>query len=1123
MQILLRLGGTIITADGKLATPIVLDTSKLATSDQLLEKVNASMSQSIRVKKELYEGSPKEEVGGPSSMMTTLDFQPVNEALLSKASGGDRKMFRCNICDELFETEDARAKHSLVHVNRSSSLDCHICGKQFRHRTNLSTHMIVHSGIKPHQCHICLRRFTQKVNLQRHMHIHDGSRPFTCRMCQKSFTQKANLQRHILAHTECSREDVIKALNEIPNESEVNNAINESLSEAMNVVMDKSMDKSSSQSTTTTPKSELQCDICDKVFSQKVNLQKHMLTHSTVRPFQCFVCGSAFRQRSTLQKHYSVHTNGTSSFVCQTCDRFFVSKTNLQRHMLVHATPNTNQCYLCEQKFTTSDNLERHFSEHVEEATGIPIPQKFFEHTTPGQTYRCATCDIIFGSPMIFSQHLQCHQRALSPGSNLLDIGDPNKAYEENQSCPLQCNNCNLTFTSVAKLETHMSTHASDEKSSTSPSAMTEGSVQPANHIPMLGQTVTEASVSDNMDEPPVKIIKTEPEEASSPASPSARPSRCPVCKDMFPSKEEMQKHYSTAHLQTENTTIVGDAAMEGEDDNVFEEEIDIEGTLEGDDRVGVPEEEGEEEEEEDGLEGEEERKDHQVIITENEERLIKENQDFIKDNILGGPGEYEMKGRYERGNYSCKICNRVLTYKYSLEKHMLLHTGSFPYKCHICSKRFNHKANLDKHLVVHSGEKPYVCHICSRPFSQKSNLQRHQLTHTQNRDFVCEVCGKRFNHMASLKTHSLIHTGAKPFACYVCHKRFNQKGNLKRHVQTHRIGKRNAKIRQSSSNSDGMKMEHEMMSPSSPEESYNDSPLNINTYGEESVSPARQSERVRVKKQMDDYEFYGDDEPLPTMIGDASSSESTTPSASVSSYQDIRGVKEEIVTVMPSDALENNNTPAPLPPTTPKPASPATKAKKETFHCDTCSKLFVSMESLESHKKSAHSSIICETCGKQFSQKANLLKHKLIHLDKKPFPCKVCNKAFRQKANLQRHELIHSKDRKTVSCTECNKTFRCSWSLKQHMKNHAVANNVVVPPPTDNLLYGCSICGQTYKDKDQLQMHFSVHQAPSAFGCGVCNQIYSTKDELLEHMKKHDATHVIAYDGPVNPPIKTN
>lgn len=1013
--------------------------------------------------------------GEPS--MTTLDFQPVNDALLKTAAASETKRrYRCNLCDELFESESDRAKHSLIHVNRSSSLDCHICGKQFRHRTNLSTHLIVHSGVKPHQCHICSRRFTQKVNLQRHMHIHDGSRPFTCRMCCKSFTQKANLQRHILSHTEHTKEELLAALNEIPNESEVNNAINESLLEAMNTMSERKASGSTS---------EFRCDICDKTFAQKVNLQKHLMIHTGSRPFQCYVCGKAFRQKASLQKHYSVHTNGSTNFICQTCNRLFVSRTNLQRHMLVHAAPSSNQCYLCEQKFSTTDNLERHFSEHIEEATpNISLPQKYFEQSTPGQTFRCATCDIVFDSPIIFSQHLQCHQRGFTTDTTPSDLTDITKAYEENQACPLQCNACGVIFMSVAKLENHMATHAESSTGSlakhtigvminTSPTTALVTSRYSTNASPkattLSASSLGTADLSDANVEKKSECLDTK--------SPVTRTSRCPVCKGLFPSKAAMREHYSVAHLEPLRLSSQSSSTKESYDGLNNE-------------RMPKPLLSNEDVQEDDAM-GED-------TLSESEELLIKENEEFIKDNILGGAEEYESKGRYERGNYSCKICNRVLTYKYSLEKHMLLHTGSFPYKCTLCSKRFNHKANLDKHLVVHSGEKPYSCHICQRPFSQKSNLQRHQLTHTQNRDFICDVCGKRFNHMASLKTHSLIHTGAKPFSCSICSKRFNQKGNLKRHIQTHRTGKRNKvnglEVKEEDiEDAERLIKEEEYYEEMCVNEEMKEEPESVDerTSVGESSPPARKSQRMRMKKNMDDYEFSEEDEPLPTMIGSADEFSHNTSNHTSSSLYEEDDAGEAILTVVPSDALEST-----MNAFDDEENDETKNDEKETFHCESCSKLFISMASLEAHKRTAHSLIVCDICGKQFSQKANLLKHKLIHLNKKPFQCRVCHKAFRQKANLQRHELIHNKDRKTVNCAHCNKSFRCTWSLKQHMKSHTTS--------AENP-FGCSICGETFKEKEELLKHFDVHRN-QIFTCIMCDENFYQKEDLLLHnMEVHD------------------
>ena len=91
-----------------------------------------------------------------------------------------------------------------------------------------------------------------------------------------------------------------------------------------------------------------------------------------------------------------------------------------------------------------------------------------------------------------------------------------------------------------------------------------------------------------------------------------------------------MQKHYSSIHLKNEE-----DVEMDEAEDNVFEDEIDVE-TPDNIDPII------------DDVEDVEKDLESQAsAITENEERLILENEEFIKDNILGGSAEYESKGRY--------------------------------------------------------------------------------------------------------------------------------------------------------------------------------------------------------------------------------------------------------------------------------------------------------------------------------------------------------------------------------------------------------------------------------------------------------------------------------------------
>lgn len=86
--------------------------------------------------------------------------------------------------------------------------------------------------------------------------------------------------------------------------------------------------------------------------------------------------------------------------------------------------------------------------------------------------------------------------------------------------------------------------------------------------------------------------------------------------------------------------------------------------------------------------------------------------------------------------SFQCDQCFKDLSSKWSLKRHLKIHTRKKPFKCdqsifkgfncYICTKAFSCKSHLTIHLRSHSGEKPFQCAKCGIVFSVLSNLYKH-------------------------------------------------------------------------------------------------------------------------------------------------------------------------------------------------------------------------------------------------------------------------------------------------------------------------------------------------------------------------------------------------------------
>ncbi|XP_029653248.1 zinc finger protein 765-like [Octopus sinensis] len=122
---------------------------------------------------ELWEDNVKSET--QSRMIRFIDE-------ISKDVG--KTSYYCDICKKSFTLKRQNAKPH----------HCDICGKSFSQKSNLTTHLYIHTGHnpRPHCCDICGKSFSQKSNLTTHKYTHTGGKPkpYHCDICGKSFSKK---------------------------------------------------------------------------------------------------------------------------------------------------------------------------------------------------------------------------------------------------------------------------------------------------------------------------------------------------------------------------------------------------------------------------------------------------------------------------------------------------------------------------------------------------------------------------------------------------------------------------------------------------------------------------------------------------------------------------------------------------------------------------------------------------------------------------------------------------------------------------------------------------------------------------------------------------------------------
>ncbi|XP_028831451.1 oocyte zinc finger protein XlCOF6 [Denticeps clupeoides] len=160
------------------------------------------------------------------------------------------------------------------------------------------------------------------------------------------------------------------------------------------------LEEASSFKTTSVGWKEFCCTLCDRKFSSRLTMRRHMGIHQGDKPFECPHCHYRTRLKASLIQHLRVHT-GEKPFKCSQCPYASIDRSSLRRHSRTHTQEKPYRCQYCPYSSIQKKSLDLHSRRH---------------HT--GEWFPCPLCPYTSPDRQLLLRHTNKHHGpGVAPGS----------------------------------------------------------------------------------------------------------------------------------------------------------------------------------------------------------------------------------------------------------------------------------------------------------------------------------------------------------------------------------------------------------------------------------------------------------------------------------------------------------------------------------------------------------------------------------------------------------------------------------------------------------------------------------------------------------------------------------
>uniref|UniRef100_A0A8C9RQV9 PR/SET domain 15 n=1 Tax=Scleropages formosus TaxID=113540 RepID=A0A8C9RQV9_SCLFO len=450
-----------------------------------------------------------------------------------------------------------------------------------------------------------------------------------------------------------------------------------------------------------------QCSLCNKVFQNSSNLNRHIRSHGD-KLFKCDECDKMFSRKESLKQHISYkHSKNEPDmeykYKCTTCEKSFRVENALKFHNC-RTDDKTFQCEICSRFFSTNSNLSKHKKKHGE------------------KLYACEICSKMFYRKDVMQDHKRRHTIVGHMKKEELEAnGEEGTKYrKEPSACPI----CGKVFSCRSNMNKHLLTHG-DKKYTCEICGRKFFRVDVLrDHIHVHFKDIAlmdEQEREDFIRKIGISVEDSDGNSAEEDADndPESHKYSCKKCQVTFAKGRDYLKHIMELHKERGYGCIICNRRFA------------LKATYNA----------------------------HMVIHR--EQLPDPEVQRYIHPcemcgRIFNSIGNLERHKIIHTGECKAKNDDVWTWIKFFIAVCISVFIpGIKDFMCELCGKTFSERNTMETHKLIHTVGKTWSCSICDKKYVTEYMLQKHvQLTHEKVEAQSCHLCGTKVSTRASMNRH---------------------------------------------------------------------------------------------------------------------------------------------------------------------------------------------------------------------------------------------------------------------------------------------------------------------------------------------------------------------------------